>query len=58
MVIEVEGGIGYADKTDEEKGGGVGKMLTLDDKGWGLVGEVLTLADKGGRRFLDPPIFG
>ena len=33
MVIQGEGGIEYADKTDAEKGGGVGQMLTLADEG-------------------------
>ena len=55
MVIDVEGVIKYADKTDTAKGGVVGEMLTLDDKGGRGVGEMLTMADKGGMGLRAPP---
>ena len=47
MVIQGEGDIEYADKTDTAKGGG-GQMLTLADEGRRGVGDMLTLNDKGG----------
>ena len=71
MVIQWEGGIEYADKTDVAKGGwanadigwqrregGLGKCWLWLTKGGGLVGEMMTMADKGGRGGVDPLIFG